>query len=32
MGFVLLIALGYLAAGALLFTWANARYKRTLSV
>jgi len=32
MGFVLLIALGYLTAGALLFAWANARYKRTLSV
>jgi ABC-2 type transport system permease protein len=32
MGFVLLIAMGYLAAAALLFTWANARYKRTLSV
>jgi hypothetical protein len=32
MGFVLLIALGYLAAGTLLFAWANARYKRTLSV
>lgn len=32
MGFVTLIALGYLAAGVLLFGWANARYKRTLSV
>jgi hypothetical protein len=32
MGFVLLVALGYLAAGTLLFAWANARYKRTLSV
>lgn len=32
MGFVLLIALGYLVAGGLLFGWANARYKRTLSV
>ena len=32
MGFVWLVALGYLAAGTLLFTWANARYKRTLSV
>ena len=32
MGFVALIALGYLAAGVLLFSWANARYKRTLSV
>ena len=32
MGFVLLIALGYLVAGTLLFSWANARYKRTLSV
>lgn len=32
MGFVLLAAAGYLVAGALLFAWANARFKRTLSV
>lgn len=32
MGFVGLIALGYLGVSALLFVWANARYKRTLSV
>jgi ABC-2 type transport system permease protein len=32
MGFVLLIALGYLAAAVLLFVWSNARFKRTLSV
>ena len=32
MGFVLLIALGYLAAAVLLFIWSNARFKRTLSV
>jgi ABC-type multidrug transport system permease subunit len=32
MRFILLISLGYLAAGALLFAWANARYRRTLSV
>jgi ABC-2 type transport system permease protein len=32
MGFVLLIALGYLAAAILLFVWSNARFKRTLSV
>ncbi len=32
MVFVLLISLGYLAAAALLFSWANARFKRTLSV
>lgn len=31
-GFVLLIALGYLAAAVLLFAWSNARFKRTLSV
>ncbi len=31
-GFILVIALGYLAAAALLFTWANVRFKRTLSV
>ncbi|WMJ77475.1 MULTISPECIES: ABC transporter permease [unclassified Sedimentibacter] len=32
MGFVLLIALGYLAAAVLLFAWSNARFKRTLLV
>ena len=32
MVFVLLIAAGYLAAAVLLFSWANARFKRTLSV
>lgn len=32
MGFVLLVSVGYLAAAALLFAWANARFKRTLSV
>jgi hypothetical protein len=32
MGFVLLAAAGYLVAGALLFAWANVRFKRTLSV
>jgi hypothetical protein len=32
MGFVLLIALGYLASAVLLFVWSNARFKRTLSV
>jgi hypothetical protein len=31
-GFILLIALGYLAAAAALFGWANARFKRTLTV
>ena len=31
-GFALLIALGYLTAAAALFAWANARFKRTLSV
>ncbi len=30
--YVLWICLGYLAAGILLFAWANARYRRTLSV
>lgn len=30
--YVLVISLGYLAAGALLFAWAAARYRRTLSV
>lgn len=32
MGFVLLISLAYLAVSALLFAWANLRFKRTLSV
>ncbi len=32
MEFVLLIALGYLAAAAILFAWSNARFKRTLLV
>lgn len=32
MGFVLILALGYFAAAALLFIWSNARFKRTLSV
>ncbi len=31
-GFVLLISLGYLVGSILLFAWANARFKRTLSV
>ncbi len=31
-GFILLIALGYLAAAAALFGWANARFKRTLTL
>ena len=30
--FVLLIALGYFVVSALMFMWANMRYKRTLSV
>jgi hypothetical protein len=30
--FVLLIALGYFVVSALMFIWANMRYKRTLSV
>lgn len=32
MGFVLLIALGYLVTAVLLFIWSNARFNRTLSV
>jgi len=32
MGFVMLAALGYFALAVLLFAWANARFKRTLSV
>ncbi|MCK5128276.1 MAG: ABC transporter permease [Clostridiales bacterium] len=31
-GFILLIALGYLVVSSILFAWANARYKKTLSV
>lgn len=32
MGFVMLLALGYLAAGTGLFVWASVRHKRTMSV
>lgn len=32
LGYVLLISLGYLAASDILFGWADARFKRTLSV
>lgn len=31
-GFVLMISLGYLAGAALLFAWANTRFKRTMSI
>jgi hypothetical protein len=31
-GFVSLISLGYLAGSVLLFTWANARFRKSFSV
>jgi len=31
-GFVLLVSVGYLAAAGLLFAWADARFRRTLTV